>query len=71
MFSKQPIAPNPYCLQTASTQTPSPVVHQKAQMVMYPFLGGSVPMQHSLRPLNGTEPTYTTEDFLKLLQQIW
>ena len=32
--------------------------------MMYPYLGGSVPMQQSLRPFDGTDPTYTTEDFL-------
>ena len=55
--------PTPYYLQAASTQTPSPVVRRNTQM-MYPFLGGSVPMQQSLRPLDGTDPIYTTEDFL-------
>ena len=30
---------------------------------MYPYLGGSVPIQQSLRPCDGTEPNYTTEDF--------
>ena len=32
--------------------------------MMYPYLGSSVPMQQSLRPFDGTDPTYTTEDFL-------
>ena len=31
---------------------------------MYPYLGGSVPMQQSLKPFDGTDPTYTIEDFL-------
>ena len=35
--------------------------------MMYPYLGGSVAMQQSLRPLNGTDPTYTTEDFLNAI----
>ena len=52
-------APTPYCLPAASTQTPSPVVRRNAPM-MYPYLGGSVPMQQSLRPFDGTDPTYTT-----------
>ena len=30
---------------------------------MYPYLGGSVAMQQSLSPFDGTDPTYTTEDF--------
>ena len=30
---------------------------------MYPYLGGSVPMQQSLRPFDGTDPTYKTEKF--------
>ena len=34
---------------------------------MYPYLGGLVPMQQSLRPFDGTDPTYTTEDFLKAI----
>ena len=29
-----------------------------------PYLGGSVPMEQSLRPFDGTDPTYTREDFL-------
>ena len=49
-------APTPYYLQAASTQTPSPVVRRNTQM-MYPCLGGSVPMQQSLRPFDGTDPT--------------
>ena len=59
-------APTPYYLQEASTQTPSPVVRRNAPM-MYPYLGGSVPMQQSLRPFDGTDPTYTTEDFLNAI----
>ena len=42
-------ASTPYYLQAASTQTPSPVVRRNTQM-MYPYVGGSVPMQQSLRP---------------------
>ena len=42
-------ARTPYYLQMASTQTPSPIVRRKSQM-MYPCLGGSVAMQQSLRP---------------------
>ena len=56
----------PYYLQAASTQTPSPVVRRNTQM-MYPYLGGSVPMQQSRRPFGGTYPTYTTEDFLNAI----
>ena len=59
-------APTPYCLQKASTQKPSPVIRRNAQL-MYPCLGGSVPMQQSLRPFDGTDPTYTTEDFLNAI----
>ena len=35
--------------------------------MMYPYLGGSVPMQQSLRPFDGTNPTYRTEDFLNAI----
>ena len=35
--------------------------------MMYPYLGGSVPMQQSLRPFDGTDPTYTTENFLNAI----
>ena len=35
--------------------------------MMYPYLGGSVPMQQSLRPFDGTETTYTREDFLNAI----
>ena len=59
-------APTPYYLQAASTQTPSPVVCRNTQM-MCPYLGGSVPMQQSLKPFDGTDPTYTTEDFLNAI----
>ena len=59
-------APTPYYLQAASTQTTSPVVRRNKQ-IMHPHLGGSVPMQQSLRPFHGTDPTYTTEDFLKAI----
>ena len=41
---------------------PSPVIRRKTQM-MYPYLGGSVPIQQAFRPFDGTDPTYTTEDF--------
>ena len=34
---------------------------------MYPYLGSSVPIQQSLRPFDGTDPTYTTEDFLNAI----
>ena len=30
--------------------------------MMYPYLVGSVLMQQSLKPFDGTDPTYTTED---------
>ena len=59
-------APNPYYLQAVSTQTPLLVVRRNAQM-MYPYLGGSIPMQQSLRPFDGTDPTYTTEVFLNAI----
>ena len=36
--------------------------------MMYPYLGGSVPMQQSLRPFDGTDPTYTTEGFLNAIR---
>ena len=55
--------PIPYYLEAASAQTPSPVVLRSTPM-MYPYLGGLVPMQQSLRPFDSTDPTYTTEDFL-------
>ena len=35
--------------------------------MMYPYLGGSMPMQQSLRPFDGTDSTYTTEDFLNAI----
>ena len=56
-------APTPYFLQAACTQTLSPVFRRNTQM-MFPYQGGLVPMQQSLRPFDGTDPTYTTEDFL-------
>ena len=56
-------APTPYYLQAASTQTLSPVVRRNTQM-MFPYIGGSVPMQQSLRPFDGTDPIYTAENFL-------
>ena len=49
-------APTPYYLQAASLQTPSLVDRRKTQL-MYPYLGGSIPMQQSLRPFDGTDPT--------------
>ena len=54
-------APTSFYLQAASTQTPS-LVRRNTQM-MYPYLGGSVPMQQSLRPFDGTDPPFTSEDF--------
>ena len=36
--------PTPYYLQATSTQTPALVVRRNIQM-MYPYLGGSLPMQ--------------------------
>ena len=59
-------APTLYYFQAASLQTPSPVVRRNTQ-IKYPYLGGSVPMQQSLRPFDGTDPTYTTEDFLNAI----
>ena len=41
-------APTPYYLQAASTQLPSFVVRRNTRM-MYPYLGGLLPMQQSLR----------------------
>ena len=35
--------------------------------MMYPYLGGTVPMQQSLRPLDGSDPFYTTGDFLNAI----
>ena len=32
--------------------------------MLYPYLRGSVPIQQSLRLFDGTDPTYTREDFL-------
>ena len=55
-------APTPYYLQAASTQTPLLLVRRNTQLI-YPYLGGSVPMQQSLKPFDGTDPTYITEDF--------
>ena len=34
---------------------------------MYPYSGGSVPKQQSLRLFDGTDPTYTTEDLLNAI----
>ena len=58
-------APTPF-LQAVSTQTPSPVVRRNNQM-MYPYLGGNVPMQQTLRPFDGTDSTFTTEDFINAI----
>ena len=38
--------------------------------MMYPYLGGWVPLQQSLRPFDGTDPTYPTEDFLNAITAI-
>ena len=35
--------------------------------MMYPCLGSSVPMQQSPTTFDGTDPTYTTEDFLNAI----
>ena len=59
-------APIAYYLKAASTQTPSPVVRRNTKM-MYPYLGGSVTMQQSLRPFDGTDATYTTEESLNAI----
>ena len=59
-------AATPYYLHAASTQTPSLVVRQNSQKI-YPYLRASVPMQQSLRSFDGTDPTYTTEDFLNAI----
>ena len=56
----------PYYLQATSIQTPSSLVHWNTQM-MYRCLGGLVPMQQSLRPFIGTDPTYTPVDFLNAI----
>ena len=56
-------APTPYYLQVASTQTPSTLVHRNTQM-MYPHVGGLVPMQQCLRPFDGSDPTYTAKYIL-------
>ena len=55
-----------YYIKAASTKTPSLVARRNTQL-MYPYLGGSVPMQQSLRPFDGTDPTYKTEEFLKAI----
>ena len=31
--------------------------------MIYPYLGGSVPMQQSFGSFDGTDPTDTTEDY--------
>ena len=56
-------APTRYYLQTAPTQTRSAVIRRNTQ-IMNPYLGGSVPVQQSLSPFDGIDPTYTTEDNL-------
>ena len=38
--------------------------------MIYPHLGGSVPLQQSLRPFDGTDPTHTTEDSLNAITEI-
>ena len=63
-------APTPYYLQAASAQTPSLVVRRSTQM-MYPYLGGLVPLQQSLIPFDGTDPTYTIDDFLSAITYKW
>ena len=55
-------APTPYYIPAASTQTYSPLVRCNTQMTL-PDLGESVPMQQSLRPIDGTDPTYITKNF--------
>ena len=45
----------PFYLQAAITQ------------MMYPYLCGSGPMQQSLGPFAGTDPTQKTEDFLNAI----
>ena len=45
-------------------------VRRNSQM-MYLYLGGSVPMQQSLRLFDGADPTYTTEDFLNTITEKW
>ena len=35
--------------------------------MIYPYLGGSVPIQQSLRPFDATDPTYKTENFLNAI----
>ena len=37
-------------------------MNRNSQMI-YPYLGGSAAMRQSLRPCDGTDPAYTTEDF--------
>ena len=59
-------APAPFYSQAASIQTPSPKFRRNAQKI-YPYVGGPVPMQQSLRPFDVTEPTYTIEDFLRAI----
>ena len=38
--------------------------------MMHPYLGGSVPKQPSIGPVDGTDPTYTTEGFLNPITAI-
>ena len=48
-------------------QTISSVVRRNTQMIYF-ILAGSEPMQQSIRLFDGTEPTYTTEDFLNAIK---
>ena len=59
-------APMPSFLQANSTPTTFPAVRRNSQM-MYPHLRGSAPMQQLLRPFDGADQTYTTEDFSKII----
>ena len=35
--------------------------------MMYPYIGGSVPLKQSLIPFDGTDSTYTTENLLNAI----
>ena len=35
--------------------------------MIHPYLGGSVAMQEPLKPFDGTEHTYTTDDILNAI----
>ena len=48
-------------------QTLSSVVRRNTKM-KYFILAGSEPMQQSIRPFVGIEPTYTKEDFLNAIK---